>query len=200
MPPVLHSLNSLRVLAEFCVVHVHLADNFGSQYGWLPNTFVKEDVMSFFFVLSGFVTAYSHAGEEPRDRLEYLGRRVGKMLPPFLLSCLLDLPGAAITQYRAGCDLFWPASALQLFLLSPWTGLSHIARLTACVLVPGVPGLAVDGLCVFEDGPAISGLASGGRAVRAVLAAVLAARSGARIAVERGALRGPPAWPLGGLQ
>jgi len=129
MPPVLHSLNSLRVLAEFCVVHVHLADNFGSQYGWLPNTFVKEDVMSFFFVLSGFVTAYSHAGEEPRDRLEYLGRRVGKMLPPFLLSCLLDLPGAAITQYRAGCDLFWPASALQLFLLSPWTGLSHIARL-----------------------------------------------------------------------
>ena len=110
MPPVLHSLNSLRVLAEFCVVRVHLADNFGSQYGWLPNTFVKEDVMSFFFVLSGFVTAYSHAAEEPRDRLEYLGRRVGKMLPPFLLSCLLDLPGAAITQYRAGCDPPAPSS------------------------------------------------------------------------------------------
>jgi peptidoglycan/LPS O-acetylase OafA/YrhL len=111
---------------------VHLADNFGNQYGWLPNTFVKEDIMSFFFVLSGFVTAYSHSadnGEKPKDRFHYLGRRFGKMLPPFLLSCVLDLPGAAITQYRPGCGLFWPACALQFFLLSPWTGLSHIARL-----------------------------------------------------------------------
>ena len=31
MPSVLHSLNSLRMLTEFCVVHVHLADNFGNQ-------------------------------------------------------------------------------------------------------------------------------------------------------------------------
>ena len=123
MPPILDNLNSLRLLAQFCVVHVHLADNFGHQYGWLPDTFV-EDVASFVFVPSGFVMAFSHAmenKEEPRDREEYLG--MGTMLPTFLLSCPLDLPGAAIMQYRAGCSLFWPACALQLFLLSPWTGI-----------------------------------------------------------------------------
>ena len=65
--------------------------------------------------------------DEPRERL---GRRVGKLLPLFLLSGVLDLPIAAITQYLAGCILFWPASALQPFLLSPLTGLSpHIRRL-----------------------------------------------------------------------
>ena len=71
MPPVLHSLNSLCVLAKFCVVHVHVAGPIISAINTAGSPllrFVKENVMSFFFVLSGFVMAYSHAVEDGEER------------------------------------------------------------------------------------------------------------------------------------
>ncbi len=54
MKKTLHSINALRVIAECIVVRFHV---FVEGVGM--DMFVR-DLMSFFFVLSGFVMMYSH--------------------------------------------------------------------------------------------------------------------------------------------
>jgi hypothetical protein len=47
-----HSLNAVRVCAEFCVVHFHITP--GRDGGFLKHGTGASALMSFFFVLSGF--------------------------------------------------------------------------------------------------------------------------------------------------
>jgi hypothetical protein len=114
----LHSLNGLRVGAEFLVVHYHLTAR-------SPGRMFSSDLMSFFFVLSGFVSAYANP-DGPTEG--FMRRRLGTMLGPFWLSSLMDLPAAIMTQPIPGCDLFWPGCLMQALLLSPWTGHFHFAH------------------------------------------------------------------------
>lgn len=108
----LHSLNALRMGAEFLVVHFHIALH-------LPGPLFTSDLMSFFFVLSGFVVAHTHP-EGPDSG--FLRRRLSKVLIPLWVSVLADTYGAWKTQYIEGCGLFWPGYVLNFLLLSPWTG------------------------------------------------------------------------------
>ena len=71
----LHCLNALRVIAEFVVVSSHLTcvenkNNYPHSFGGAGA------LMSFFFVLSGFVATYSHKSEGVNR--QYLSRRLNK--------------------------------------------------------------------------------------------------------------------------
>jgi peptidoglycan/LPS O-acetylase OafA/YrhL len=85
----LASLNSLRVLAEFWVVHSHLAPT--------PELLKDcvHDLMSFFFVLSGFVITYAHQDDHLSTwtaKRAFWWRRWSKTYPTYLLlwcTCLV---------------------------------------------------------------------------------------------------------------
>ena len=120
----LHYLNSARVIAEFFVVHYHLRGDVGSHEG-LVTTAMSADLMSFFFVLSGYVAMHSYSNP---PYLHYLSRRLSKTYPIYLLWLLLDLPSAL----KGSCPYSWTTVLTQITLLSPWLGNFH---LDSCNLV-----------------------------------------------------------------
>jgi peptidoglycan/LPS O-acetylase OafA/YrhL len=97
---VLHSLNAARVCAEFLVVNYHIS--------LTPTSFLKNDkhtqaLMSFFFVLSGFMAMYTNAGRDFSARpakMDYIHRRLSKTYPTYLFWTLLDLPGTIVKHIQ----------------------------------------------------------------------------------------------------
>ena len=69
----LHRLNALRVCGEFLVVHAHYYSGiYADAHGYNPaGLWEGSDVMSFFFVLSGFVAMYSNMDND--DHLRHSG-------------------------------------------------------------------------------------------------------------------------------
>jgi peptidoglycan/LPS O-acetylase OafA/YrhL len=92
----LHCLNALRVIAEFVMVSSHLTsvENTNSY----PHSFGGAGaLMSFFFILSGFVATYSHKAEGVNS--QYLTRRLNKTYPLFFLTWALGLPACITDKY-----------------------------------------------------------------------------------------------------
>ncbi len=131
-PPVkvtLHTLNAARVIAEYAVVHCHLSGEFPGEHGILSGMTVAESLMSFFFVLSGFVAMHCNVDEDfsqLSNAKEYIKRRFRKTYPFYLLMFLVDLPGAILTKNQYGCDLSWVSFASQPLLLQSWIGAYHL--------------------------------------------------------------------------
>ena len=111
----LASLNSMRVFAEFWVVHVHVA-----PIHWVPHLFVR-DLMSFFFVLSGFVMAHAHRCDDFSSwaaKRAFWWRRWSKTYPVFLFFWILCL------VYRNAVSRLevTPCYMAQLLVLDSWIG------------------------------------------------------------------------------
>jgi len=129
-----HSLNAARVCAEFCVVHYHLS--FVGGGGLLSSDELSANLMSFFFVLSGFVTMHSQRDVDLAPfaaKAAFVRRRLSKVYPTYLIWYLLDLPGSLMhgwTTTAGRCPLtFGLALASQpLLLLQPWLGCRPIAN------------------------------------------------------------------------
>ncbi len=71
--PRLHSVNSIRVIAEYMVIRYHVLKQDNDDHGA-----VGLDIMSFFFVLSGFGTMYTFEQEyltTLRERLGFMWAR-----------------------------------------------------------------------------------------------------------------------------
>jgi peptidoglycan/LPS O-acetylase OafA/YrhL len=86
---VLHSLNAARVCAEFLVVNYHVSL---TPTSFLKNDKVAQALMSFFFVLSGFMAMYTNASTDFSARpakMDYISRRFSKTYPTYLLWTLL---------------------------------------------------------------------------------------------------------------
>ena len=82
----LHSLNAVRVLAEFWVVHQHLAHFCGGGMPMVVDLLTR-DLMCFFFVLSGFVMTYAHRDDDFstwKATTQFGWRRFSKVYPVFL--------------------------------------------------------------------------------------------------------------------
>jgi len=129
-PVTLHTLNAARVIAEYVVVHYHLSFIFHGANGLLSQRTMADSLMSFFFVLSGFVAMYSntHVDFTIHENVKtYITRRLRKTYPLYIIMYLVDLPGAIITENQGGCVLFWISLASQPFLLHSWLGSHHIA-------------------------------------------------------------------------
>ena len=92
----LHCLNALRVIAEFLVVSSHITCvDVNNKY---PCSFGgANSMMSFFFVLSGFVAFHSQKSEGPDH--QYLMRRLRKTYPLYLLMWILGLPACIVHMY-----------------------------------------------------------------------------------------------------
>lgn len=80
------------------------------------------DIMSFFFVLSGFVSAYARSDEE--SGIDFLCRRLKKTYPLYFFMLFLDLPGGIYNhivhdQYRCNTS-FWIYRVCQFFLSHSW--------------------------------------------------------------------------------
>jgi len=133
--PTIHTLNAARVCMEFLVVHNHIAFTFHDvnheplRGGPLEHGVIATNLMSFFFVLSGFTATYSNWDvdwKECGSRLEYIQRRLNKVYPAYIFWYLLDLPGNIIDKGYA-CKWSWIARISQPFLVNAWLGCMHIA-------------------------------------------------------------------------
>lgn len=126
--PVLHSLNALRVIAEYFVVHVHLSRYFLSP----PTPSIVEalvvDLMSFFFVLSGFVATYTHMDsngfDDKESWLDYIQRRLHKTYPIYFLNSFINLVGMYVTNILNQVTMpgiLHYCSIGDLFLVGTWS-------------------------------------------------------------------------------
>lgn len=84
---ILHSLNALRVILEYIIVSHHITD-FGFRNAFVHSYGVTNSLMSFFFVLSGFVAMHTTDGKDST----YLTRRLRKTYPFYILMWISGLP------------------------------------------------------------------------------------------------------------
>lgn len=116
----LHSVNAIRVIAEYFVVRLH---TFASTVGM--DNFVR-DLMSFFFVLSGFVMMYTHYSASfstTRHKWDFWVGRWRKTYPAYILNFSFQLPVVVVRAMDPNfCvyDMFCPL--MQVFLLNCWAG------------------------------------------------------------------------------
>lgn len=119
----LHCLNAVRVIAEFIVVSSHLTSVENSNK--FPHSFGGAGaLMSFFFVLSGFVATHSSKSEGVNRH--YLTRRLERTYPFFLLMWVLGLPACVVDMYvrkRETCIVQrWIYVCLQPLCLEAFLG------------------------------------------------------------------------------
>lgn len=115
----LHSLNAMRVIAEFIIVSHHVSD-LGAK-NLVPHSYgVTVPLMSFFFVLSGFVAMHSTDGFDKT----YFVRRMRKTYPFFFLTWVAGLPNAVVNILHDNICLpqVWSNLFLQPLCLSNFTG------------------------------------------------------------------------------
>ena len=128
-PATIHTLNAVRVLAEYVVVHYHVSEGF--QVRSLLGATMASHVMSFFFVLSGFMAMHCNMHTDFSDGCnakQYIWTRFRKTFPTYLFFYLMGLPGSVLDWHEKGCDLRLLSLASQPVLISPWLGLFHIGQ------------------------------------------------------------------------
>jgi peptidoglycan/LPS O-acetylase OafA/YrhL len=121
MPTVLKSLNALRVMAEFWVVHLHFIS---SSVNPSLGAFITS-LMSFFFVLSGFVITHNYKGDDMatfQSKKRFWWRRFSRLYPTYFFFWLIAfIHVAASGEFnRSPKDLV--CHFMQLPMLSNWMG------------------------------------------------------------------------------
>ena len=128
----LHSLNAIRVIAEYAIVHHHIFGFFlrDPSNALLISTMLGFDLMSLFFVLSGFVCMYAnrHADLDSwaTKKLFYI-KKMGRVYPLYLMWLCYHIALGATLYAQFHCPLFWLGVATDITLISPWL-LVDIAR------------------------------------------------------------------------
>lgn len=117
----IYSLNALRVIAEWVVVRLHLHAVLGKNSSVWYDIFAH-DMLSFFFVLSGFVAARGERDESMdwAASWRYWFRRWTKTYPFYVLSVTVNLVGVFLHEPKTACGLFWPCVVGQYLAVSPW--------------------------------------------------------------------------------
>jgi peptidoglycan/LPS O-acetylase OafA/YrhL len=125
----LRPLTSIRFLFALLVVVFHGQDTL--EHGGFDNwPLVVRAVIShgyvgvgFFFVLSGFILAYSYWSrlDEVRDSTKFWGARFARIYPAYLLAFVIILPiGIYATLVKGDSGLALLTVGLQLTLLQSW--------------------------------------------------------------------------------
>ena len=117
----LYSVNAIRVIAEYFVIRLHTVRNYTGM-----DMFVRE-LMSFFFVLSGFVMMYTHMDTSFSSReavIKFLLHRWWKVYPTYLLCWLywITFLAAIALDLQKECVLRLYCSFMQLLMLDCWSG------------------------------------------------------------------------------
>jgi peptidoglycan/LPS O-acetylase OafA/YrhL len=127
--PSLDGLTSLRFFAALHVVAFHATDDLAGPLGrhpWLKNVVgAGPCAVSFFFVLSGFILAYTYLGPPEERRLRprsFWAARVARIYPVYLLGLLVAAPLVVLVFALTGgtLGLFLAAAAAVLTLTQAW--------------------------------------------------------------------------------
>ena len=110
-------LNALRVMAEAMVVDHHLGTRKDDVFQILSGE-ISSDLMSFFFVLSGFVAMYSNAQQE-LDTIEYMKKLLCKTFPLYFIVTVVGCVNAQVRHWVV-TDNQKICGYLDFVLLSPW--------------------------------------------------------------------------------
>src|SRR5947209_7954479 len=110
LPRDLPSLTSLRALAALMVFVFHLVR---WQVVALPGAGAGETGVAFFFVLSGFVLTWGHAGRLEARRFHV--RRFARVWPSHAVMWAVALTVAVTAE-----AVTWPAAVVNLLLLQGW--------------------------------------------------------------------------------
>lgn len=153
--PALPVLTTLRFFAAAEVVAFHVAQ---TRPGWSRPEGILSGLASgghaavvFFFVLSGFILAYVHAGENERaagkvKAATFWRLRFARIAPAYYLALLLALPilvqVVAQSQESNWSTAFGMASVLLFYALFPWLART-LARWPLVVVLGGSYALIV---------------------------------------------------------
>ena len=116
--PALHALTGVRFFAAFYVVLFHtlpfLKSHFRLNLGVEQFLSNGNLAVAFFYLLSGFILAYTYAGKirNLRDYGRYLRARFARIYPVYLLALLLALPFQLKTSFAAKLAV--------LFMIQAW--------------------------------------------------------------------------------
>jgi peptidoglycan/LPS O-acetylase OafA/YrhL len=98
----------MRGIAALCVMIEHAGLYSETHAYWLPNSDIAVD---FFFILSGFVLAYSYGGKNQLGLGQFMARRFIRLYPMFLAGLVLG--GAMLfVATRHGLDTMSPRAAI----------------------------------------------------------------------------------------
>lgn len=133
MPATLHTLNAARVIAEYCIVsyHIFFGHPDSSQEQWDSSKLISSlgvscDLMSFFFVLSGFVSVYSMSHD---DKVQYITRKLKKIYPMYIFALLLGIPRYILDLLSSGSVCLWHevvSLCSQVLFLQSWMGYGFV--------------------------------------------------------------------------
>jgi peptidoglycan/LPS O-acetylase OafA/YrhL len=127
--PQLHALTSLRFFAALHVVLFHGQDYIFPSLGgreWLRNLIATgQNSVSFFFVLSGFILAYTYLGPPQEGRLRrgpFWAARFARVYPVYFFGLLVATPIVILGFLHDGATLgrFAVAAATVVTLVQSW--------------------------------------------------------------------------------
>jgi hypothetical protein len=119
----LHSVNAIRVISEYFVIRLH-------TFAWTigMDSFVR-DLMSFFFVLSGFVMMHTHHSTSfttTKHRCDFWVSRWKKAYPAYIINYALRSPVIFVRAFGSEssnrCIYKLYCSLIEIVILNPWSG------------------------------------------------------------------------------
>jgi hypothetical protein len=129
--PKLRSINAIRVIAEYAVVRLHVIEirSLGHLSNYESHTLGPYgfDIMSFFFVLSGFVLMYTHHDTDFsrwEAKTAFIRRRLLLAYPAYLFCWLCAFP-MLMFEWSAGLSDCWArrfCTFMQAGMLESWLG------------------------------------------------------------------------------
>lgn len=117
----LHHVNAIRVIAEYFVVRRHVVG------GGVGTDMFARELMSFFFVLSGFVMMHKHKDSvlaTREDIAKFVAHRWWKVYPTYLVCWSFWIPVMVITAMDLRHQCVWRlyCSLMQPLMLDCWVG------------------------------------------------------------------------------
>ena len=124
-PQQLHTINAIRVIAEYLVIRVHVL----STHPDTPPPHIGNDIMGFFFVLSGFVIMYTHHKTDfPtwKAKIDFIWPKLSRIYPIYLINWVFSVPYVILVNLPNGnyCWAFSVCLVLQFGMLDCWAGCS----------------------------------------------------------------------------
>jgi peptidoglycan/LPS O-acetylase OafA/YrhL len=124
-PQQLHTINAIRVIAEYLVIRIHVLNPHPGD----PPPHIGNDIMGFFFVLSGFVVMYSnHKIDFPtwKAKREFILPKLTRIYPIYLINWVFSVPYVLFVTIpnMNYCWAFNICLVLQFGMLDCWAGCS----------------------------------------------------------------------------
>lgn len=123
----LESIQGLRFFAAFLVVTTHITDFISERINGQANVYWHTGLsgVDVFFVISGFIMAYTTKVDGRLDWIEFLSRRITRIVPLYWIATSLKVILVMIFAGEARHSVNNPAHILASFAFIPWLNMDH---------------------------------------------------------------------------